>query len=179
MLVSLVGLPAVGKSAIGRRLARRLAVPFQDCDALLEARLGKSIREVFESEGEQRFRDAEAALLAELASGSEEGVLATGGGIVLRPDNRQMLRDRTFCIYLRARPDDLRHRLRNDAKRPLLQVADPVARLRELSAEREPLYREAASAVVETHGLSFERLLRAVVAAIPALSSPSPAEERR
>ena len=151
MLISLIGLPAVGKSTIGRRLARQLGIDFADCDALLELRFKCRIREYFEAEGEEKFRDAESAVLEELVAGSDR-VIATGGGVVLRPGNRELLRQRTMCVYLKADPEALFHRLRRDTKRPLLQVADPAARLNELSAEREPLYREAATLEIETRG---------------------------
>ena len=167
MLVSLIGLPGVGKSTIGRRLAKRLRLPLHDCDALLEARFGVPIRTVFEVDGETRFRDAEAELLAELTTGTD-AVIATGGGIVVRPSNRQLLRSRTYCVYLHTEPEALLQRLKNDAKRPLLQVADPEARLRELSVERDPLYRDAASLVVEARELSFERLLATILAGVKA-----------
>ena len=166
MRISLIGLPGVGKSTVGRRLARQLGVDFADCDALLEQRLGCRIREFFEAEGEERFRDAESAMLEELVAGTD-GVVATGGGIVLRPANRQLLRQRTLCVYLKADPQALFHRLRNDTKRPLLQVPDPAARLNELSAEREPLYREAATVEIETRGRSLQMLVDAIVGQLP------------
>lgn len=167
MLISLIGLPGVGKSTIGRRLAQRLRLPLHDCDSLLEARFGRPIRTVFEVDGEARFRDAEAELLAELTA-EVDAVIATGGGIVMRPANRELLRSRTYCVYLLASPEDLRQRLKGDAKRPLLQVADPQQRLRELSIERDPLYRDAASLVVEVRAMPFERLLATVVAGLSA-----------
>ena len=167
MLISLIGLPGAGKSTIGRRLAQRLRLPLHDCDALLEARFGRPIRAVFEVDGEARFRDAESELLAELTTGAD-AVIATGGGIVMRPLNRQLLRTRTYCVYLQAKPEDLRQRLKGDAKRPLLQVADPQQRLRELSVERDPLYREAASLVVEVRAMPFERLLATIVSGLDA-----------
>lgn len=167
MLISLIGLPGVGKSTIGRRLAHRLGWPLRDCDSLLEARFGVPIRTVFEVDGEARFRDAEAELLDELTH-EADAVIATGGGIVMRPANRQLLRSRTYCVYLQARPEDLRQRLKNDAKRPLLQVADPQQRLRELSAERDPLYREAASLVIDVRAMPSERLLATIVSGLEA-----------
>jgi shikimate kinase len=165
--ISLIGLPAVGKSTVGRRLARQLGMDFVDCDSRLEQRLGCRIREFFEAEGEERFRDAESEMLAELVA--EDGiVIATGGGIVLRAANRELLRQRTQCVYLKADPQALFHRLRRDTKRPLLQVPDPEARLTELSAEREPLYREAATLVVETRGRTLQMLVDTIVRKLPA-----------
>ena len=166
MLISLIGLPAVGKSTVGRRLARRLGLAFADCDALLEQRLQRRIRDFFEAEGEQRFRDEEGAMLEELVAGPD-AVIATGGGVILRPANRRLLRERTICVYLKADPEALLHRLVRDTKRPLLQVADPASRLRELSAERDPLYREAATIEIETRGKSLHMLVDAIVGALP------------
>lgn len=167
MLISLIGLPAVGKSTVGRRLARRLGLAFADCDSLLEQRFQQRIRDFFETEGEQRFRDAESAMLQELAAGAET-VIATGGGAILRPANRELLHERTFCVYLRAHPETLFARLQRDTKRPLLQVADPAGRLRELSDERDPLYREAATIEIETRGKSLDALVDAILHQLPA-----------
>ena len=178
MLISLIGLPAVGKSTVGRRLARQLGMDFADCDALLEQRLGCRIRDYFAAAGEDKFRDAESAMLEELVAGSQ-GVLATGGGIVLRPANRQLLRERTTCVYLKADPQALFHRLRRDTRRPLLQVPDPAARLTELSAEREPLYREAATMEIETRGRSLQMLVDAIVRRLPVVAAPADFSGRR
>jgi shikimate kinase len=164
--IGLIGLPGVGKSTVGRRLARRLDLAFVDSDAAIEQRLGMRIRDFFETEGEARFRDAETDVLDELTR-APATVVATGGGVVLRPQNRQVLRERTFCVYLRAHPDALFQRLRRDTKRPLLQVADPAARLRELHQEREPLYRDAAALEVETRGKSLEMIVDAIVFHLP------------
>ena len=102
--VSLIGLPGSGKSTVGRQLARRLQLPFFDSDHVIEQRLGCAIREYFEREGEDRFRDLEAAVIDELTQ-SAEGVLSTGGGVVLRPENRRHLHARTKVIYLKSSPD--------------------------------------------------------------------------
>ena len=177
MLISLIGLPAVGKSTVGRRLARRLGLAFADCDGLLEERFRQRIRDFFETEGEQRFRDAESAMLEELVGGTET-VIATGGGAILRPANRELLRERTFCVYLRAHPDALFARLHRDTKRPLLQVADPAGRLRELSDERDPLYREAATFEIETRGRSLDVLVDTILRQIPT-RTPTAAEGPR
>ena len=162
MAVALVGLPGAGKSAIGRRLAQRLQVPFVDSDHVIEARIGCSIRDYFEREGELAFRDLEQAVIAELAAAAH-GVVATGGGCVLREANRAMLRDHFHVLYLRSAPEDLFRRLRHDVKRPLLQVADPLGRLRELYGARDPLYRETAHDLVETGRPSVAMLVNIIV----------------
>ena len=155
-------MPGGGKSTVGRHLARRLSRPFVDTDTVIERRLGCSIRTFFEQEGEERFRDIEALILAELIDASQ-GVIATGGGIVLREENRLGLRAKTVCIYLRSTPEELFRRLRHDTKRPLLQVADPLARLRELYAKRDPLYRDAAQFVIETGRPSVPTLVNMIL----------------
>jgi len=160
--MSLVGLPGSGKSTIGRQLARRLQLPFFDSDRVIEERLGCSIREFFESEGEQRFRDIEASVIDELTL-QAQGVLATGGGAVLRPENRQHLHERTRVVYLRATPDELFRRLRNDKNRPLLQVTDPLGRLRELHSQRHALYEQVAHCVVDIGRPSVSALVRSIL----------------
>ena len=147
--VFLVGLPGSGKSTVGRHLARRLGRDFYDSDHVLEKNLGCSIREYFEQAGEQAFRDREAATIAELAL-LPGIVLSTGGGTPLRAYNRQVLRQHGWVVYLKSNPDDIFRRLRHDKTRPLLQVDDPLGRLKELHRVRDPLYREAAHHIVET-----------------------------
>nr|WP_233167611.1 shikimate kinase [Xylophilus sp. ASV27] len=158
----MVGLPGSGKSTIGRLLARRLKLPFADSDHVIEERIGGSIREFFEREGEPAFRDVEAAVLQQLAQ-DHQGVLATGGGAVLRAENRACLRQAGRVVYLRSLPEDLYRRLRNDRNRPLLQVDDQMARLRELFQVRDPLYQEVAHFTLDTGRTSVNALLSTIV----------------
>lgn len=160
--VALVGLPGSGKSTIGRQLARRLGRPFIDTDQVIEQRVGLSIREFFEREGEESFRDLEQSVIDELTLG-EPCVLSTGGGVVLRPANREHLKQRTQAVYLHSAPEEVFRRLRHDRNRPLLQVPDPLTRLRELYSLRDPLYRESARFVVETGRPSVAALVNMVV----------------
>lgn len=160
-VIALVGLPGSGKSTVGRQLARRLAVPFVDSDHVIEERLGCSIREYFDREGEARFRDVEEEVIDDL-SREHRGVLATGGGAVLRPANRQHLRERGQVVYLRSTPEEVFRRLRHDVSRPLLQVEDPLTRLRDLFAARDPLYRDAAQFVIETGRPSVATLVNMI-----------------
>lgn len=161
MKIFLVGMPGAGKTTIGRQLARRLGMPFVDSDQRLEERLGCTIRQYFEHCGEEAFRDAEQRALDELSAGPD-GVLSTGGGAVLRAANRAHLHARGQVIYLHATPEDLYRRLRHDSARPLLQVDDPLARLRGLFAARDPLYRETAHFVVETGRPSVASLVNMI-----------------
>jgi len=158
----LVGLPGSGKSTVGRQLARRLQLPFNDSDHVIEQRLGCSIRDYFEREGEAAFRDVEESVIGDLTQ-AQACVLATGGGAVLRPANRQRLRDAGHVIYLRSSPEEVFRRLRHDTNRPLLQVPDPMARLRALYEERDPLYRQAAHFVIETGRPSVSRLVNMIL----------------
>ncbi len=160
-MISLVGLPGSGKSTVGRQLARRLDLPFVDSDPEIEKRLGCSIREYFEREGEASFRDVEAAVIADLCC-RHSGVLSTGGGTVLRADNRAALRAHGHVVYLRSHPEDVFRRLRHDRNRPLLQVGDPLQRLKDLFAVRDPLYREAAHFVIETGRPSVATLVNMI-----------------
>lgn len=149
MNIVFVGLPGSGKTTIGRHLSRRLGVPFLDSDHVIEERLGCSIREYFAREGEDAFRDVEQQVLDDLSQ-HHQGVLSTGGGSVLREANRRHLHERGHVIYLRSTPEDVYRRLRHDTVRPLLQVEDPLARLRALYEARDPLYRDAAHFVLDT-----------------------------
>lgn len=173
--IALIGLPGSGKSTVGRQLARRLKIGFVDSDQVLERRLGCSIREFFEREGEERFRDLEQQLLDELtcsSASSEPCVLSTGGGAVLRAANRAVLHERCTVVYLRSTPEEIFRRLRHDKTRPLLQVVDPLARLRELYAQRDPLYRETAHFVLETGRPSVATLVNMIVMQLELAAQP-------
>jgi shikimate kinase len=162
-------MPGSGKSTIGKATANRLALRYTDCDRSIERRAGCSIAVLFERHGEQGFRDVEAEVLGTLVA-EPVSVIATGGGVVLRDANRELLRTRTFCVYLRASHDLLWQRVRRDRRRPLLQVADPELRLRQMSAERGPLYEQTAHIVIDTDGLAFDHLVEEVVRRV----SPAP-----
>jgi len=143
-------MPGCGKSTIGRQLARLRQLPFLDTDHEIERYLGCSIREFFDREGETAFREVEERVIGETLAVAQARVVATGGGSVLRPANRAAMRARSTVVYLHTQVDDLARRLSRDTARPLLQVADPRQRLRELYAVRDPLYREVAHIVVDT-----------------------------
>jgi len=162
MLCVLIGMPGSGKSTVGRQLARRLGVSFFDTDHLLESRLGCSIREYFAREGEDAFRDVEQAVLDDLSL-HHHGVLSTGGGSVLREANRRHLHERGHVIYLRTSPEDVYRRVRHDTGRPLLQVDDPLGRLRALYEARDPLYRETAHYVLDTGRPSVAALVNKIM----------------
>ena len=160
-LIALIGLPGSGKSTVGRQLARRLQLPFLDSDHVIEERIGCAIRDYFEREGEAGFRDVEESVIDDLTL-QASSVLSTGGGAVLRPANRLHLHARGHVVYLRSSPEELFRRLRHDTSRPLLQVADPLGRLRDLYAQRDALYRETAHFVIETGRPSVATLVNMI-----------------
>ena len=157
-------MPGSGKSTVGRHVARQIGLPFIDTDSVIEQRIGCSIRDYFETQGEAAFRDVEQAVIDEVTQ-LEGHVVATGGGAVLREANRMALNRRTTVVYLRSTPEDLARRLRHDTHRPLLQQggADPLRRLRALFQERDPLYRRTAHFVIETGRPSVHALVNMVL----------------
>ena len=170
--VFLIGMPGAGKSTVGRMLANALGQSFIDSDEEIVRRNGVEISTIFEIEGEAGFREREAAVLDELTQ-MESVVLATGGGAVLREDNRQALRSRGLVVYLRAGIDtlDARTQKKHGAamiKRPLLESVDRRATLDELRLIREPLYTETAHAIVDTTTTQRERFLQKLLEAVEA-----------
>ena len=144
---------AAGKTTVGRQLARLLGLSFIDCDQKIEDRTGTTISIIFEIEGEEGFRQREAALLDELTQ-IDGVVLATGGGAVLRRENRTLLRERGVVVYLSASIETQWKRTRGKTNRPLLETADPRKTLEELASIREPLYQEVADISIEADGRS-------------------------
>jgi shikimate kinase len=171
--VFLVGMMGAGKTTVGRRLARRLGWRFVDADRELEARLGVPVATVFELEGEEGFRRREAALIDELTQ-RPGFVVATGGGAVVTPVNRQVLHRRGRVIYLRASVADLWHRLRRDTVRPLLRTADPRGRIEQLVAARDPLYRETAHWVIDTGRQPIDTVVDAILAGLDSVMPGCP-----
>lgn len=157
--IFLVGPPGAGKSTIGRRLARLRNLDFVDSDNEIEARCGVDIGFIFEKEGEDGFRDRETRMLDELSERNNV-LLATGGGSVMRDDNRRMLASRGFVVYLLATVDQQLARTQHSSKRPLLNTGDRRATLEQLFAVRDPLYREVADLVIETQGRQAKSVAR-------------------
>ena len=151
-----------GKTTIGRSLAKRIGLSFLDSDREIEARTGVSIPTIFEIEGEEGFRKREAQVIADLSKGSSQ-VVATGGGAVLRPENRACMASSGFVVYLNVPPQILWERTRHDRNRPLLQVEDPLRKLTELYESRDPLYREVADLIIDGGRTTAHNLLQLIV----------------
>ncbi len=162
--VVLVGPMGAGKSTIGRLLAKQLNFPFKDSDHVIEENAGADIPWIFDVEGEEGFRSRETSVIQALLQDASI-VLATGGGAVLRPKNRQLLQDAADAIvYLVADPEYLLHRTAKDKKRPLLQVDNPREKIIQLLEERDPLYREVATHIVPTDTRSPKWVVQNILA---------------
>lgn len=161
----LIGPMGAGKSTIGRRLARSLELPFVDSDQVIQERTGVDIPRIFDVEGEEGFRQREKAIIEELTA-APPMVLATGGGAVLDPDNRRHLHERGTVVYLQTSVDEQLRRTGKDKRRPLLQTADPRARLEALLEERDPLYRETAHLTVSTDQGNIGQVVRRILDAL-------------
>ena len=162
-----------GKTTVGRQLAAELGKAFHDTDHEIERRTGVKISLIFEIEGEAGFRKREEAVIAELTALSGI-VLATGGGAVLSPTNRENLKKNGVVIYLRGTPEHLYERTRHDHNRPLLQTDNPLEKLRELYRQRDPLYREVADIVVDTGRQGVGGMTRVLCGKLDLLKSGLP-----
>ena len=150
--IYLVGLMGAGKTTVGRQLAKKLGRPFLDSDQEIVERTGVPIPTIFEIEGEDGFRRREVQIITDLTA-RQSIVMATGGGVVMNPENRQRLRDTGWVVYLNVPPLLLYERTKQDRNRPLLRVDDPLGKLEELHALRDPLYREVAHFIIDSSNL--------------------------
>jgi shikimate kinase len=156
--MALIGLPGAGKSTVGRILAARLGWPFHDLDAGIEAAAGRTVAEIFEHEGETGFRQRESRMLSEIDG--EGTVVACGGGVVVEPGNRALLKERFITAWLEVEPAEAARRLAHGAEsRPLLRDGTVAGRLQALLREREFWYREVSSLALRTDGLDPETLV--------------------
>lgn len=162
--VVLVGFMGSGKSTIARVLHQRLGYPLVEMDQVLEERAGKPIPRIFAEDGEEVFRDQESALLREQAGACESSrILSTGGGVVGRAENRDLLRRLGYVVWLKVTPEMVLERTARTRHRPLLNTEDPEERIRALMAVREPLYEEVAHLTLETSGLSSDEVATGIL----------------
>lgn len=152
--ILLIGFMGSGKTTIGKRLARELALPFTDTDERIEKRTGRSIKEIFAQEGEAYFRDLETEELRLLLEEGQTSVISVGGGLPVREENRKLMKQLGEVVYLKASTNTLVNRLSGDTTRPLLQGGDLRERIEALSKAREALYLDAATVCFATDGLS-------------------------
>jgi len=166
--IVLIGFMGAGKSSTGKALARKTGLPYLDTDEIVSARFGLSVTEIFTRLGEEEFRNAETGALRQLA-GTVSGIIVTGGGIVLRPENIEMLRKLGTVVSLEADAETLFDRISKRATRPLLLTENPRATLVELLRVRDPLYRAAADARVDTSRLTHDEVADAILKRIEQL----------
>ncbi|MDH4284349.1 MAG: shikimate kinase [Gallionellaceae bacterium] len=157
--IFLVGMMGAGKTTVGKQLAQHYGKAFVDCDEEIQRRTGVTIPHIFDVEGEAGFRQREANTIHDLV-GLDNIVLATGGGAVLSEQNRNALRSNGVVVYLKSSAHDLWQRTRHDRNRPLLQTADPLAKLKELCVQRDPFYTEVADLVITTGKQSVNSLVQ-------------------
>jgi len=161
--IFLIGPMGVGKSTVGKQLASLLHRPFVDVDSEIEARCGADIQWIFDMEGEQGFRRRETKVLENIVASNASSVIATGGGVVLSPENRQILQSSGQVIYLSVSKGQLYERMRRDKSRPLLQVEDREKVIDQLLEVRDPLYREVADIVFSAEGGSAARVAKVLL----------------
>ena len=153
-----------GKSTVGRELQQRLGYPLVDMDAVIESRAGKPITRIFEEDGETAFRDMETGLLRELDDpATPRRIISTGGGVVGRGENRELLRHLGYVVWLQAPAAVIHERTSKNRNRPLLQTDDPAERIRLLLEERRPLYQETAHLALDTSGLSSDEVATGIL----------------
>jgi shikimate kinase len=163
----LIGFMGSGKSSVGREIARRYQLRFLDTDSVIRHKYGKSIAEIFAVYGESAFREEEHQVLLRMRD-ARRLVLATGGGIVLQPRNRAILRSIGPVVWLTAEEEIIWERVSRNQNRPLLQTADPRSTIRSMMRTRNPLYRETADVAVETSDLSHQEVANRILVAIRA-----------
>lgn len=168
--IVLIGYRASGKTAVGEKLARKLGLPFYDSDRLLVHRLGRSIREFVAEQGWDAFRAREKAVLKEIFS-REPGVVSLGGGAVLDPENRRLIREKGRTVWLKAEVPTLLKRMRSDTRtadnRPPLSALNWEQEAREVLARRKPIYEETADTILDTEGKSIEEVVEALLGLFP------------
>jgi shikimate kinase len=160
--IYLIGLMGAGKTTIGRQLAKALKLPFYDSDKAIEERTGVDIPTIFEFEGEEGFRDREQKMIQQLTQ-MNGIVLATGGGAILREENRRMLKENGFIVYLQCSVDRILERTRRDTQRPLLKTDNPRERIESLFAQREPLYLSCADFKVDTGTMQSKEVVNRIL----------------
>lgn len=164
--VVLIGFMGSGKSTMGIRLSYQLRYALEDTDKLIEARAGKSINEIFAQEGEEAFRQMETELLKKLAEKKGRRIYSVGGGTPVRAVNRPLLKELGTVVYLRARPETIYERLKDDTTRPLLQGEDPLGKIRRMMAEREEAYIETADVVLDVDEMTAEQVVEHIAGCV-------------
>lgn len=164
--IVLIGFVGSGKSSVGKKLSYKLKESFIDSDSMIEKRAGCSIAQIFADKGENEFRDIETKCIRELTEKKPGFIISTGGGMPLREENRKLLRKIGKVVYLKAEPETIYERIKDDTSRPLLRSEDPQKKIREMMNERSSIYEEAADITVITDGKSCREIAGEIAAAV-------------
>ncbi len=160
--VILIGYMGCGKSTVGRRLSYRLRMPYVDTDNLIETKEKTTISDIFATQGEEVFRQMETDCIKSIFDYRQDYVIAVGGGLPVREENREIMKKLGTIIYLRAKPDTIYERLKNDTKRPLLQGEDPQGKICTMIGLRGPIYEAASDYIIDVDGKSFEEIINEI-----------------
>lgn len=160
--IILTGYMGCGKTTLGIRLSYHMRIPFLDTDKLIEKNESREISAIFAKDGEEAFRQMETQTLRTLLQDKTRKVISTGGGLPLREENRRLLKELGTVVWLKAEPETVYERVKGDTRRPLLQCEDPLARIREMTAERDPYYEDGADIVIQVDGKDFDTIIREI-----------------
>lgn len=157
--IILIGYMGCGKTTLGKKISYRKKIALLDTDRMIEQKQRKTVSEIFDEDGEAAFRMMETECLKEIRGYSDRYVISVGGGLPLKEENRKLLKELGCVFYLRARPDTIYGRLKNDTTRPLLRGDNPADKIREMIEARDPLYREAADVIVDVDEKGYEKII--------------------
>ncbi len=161
--IILIGYMGSGKTTLGKKLSYRERTAFLDTDRMIEQKQGKTVSEIFDEAGENAFRQMETECLKEIRDYSDRYIISVGGGLPLKEENRELLRKLGTVFYLRARPDTIYGRLKNDTTRPLLRGDDPEGKIRTMIRTRGPVYEAAADVIVDVDEKGYETIIREII----------------
>lgn len=157
--IILIGYMGCGKTTLGKKISFRKKIALLDTDKMIEQKQRKTVSEIFDEDGEAAFRMMETECLKEIRNYSDRYVISVGGGLPLKEENRKLLKELGCVFYLRARPDTIYGRLKNDTTRPLLRGDNPADKIREMIEARDPLYRKAADVIVDVDEKGYEKII--------------------
>lgn len=164
--IVLIGFMGCGKTSVGLKLSYRLRIPVMDTDKWIEQNQKKSIRSIFDEEGETYFRDLETELLSKMSERKSERILSVGGGTPVRPENRNLLKKCGMVVYLRVQPETVYKRLQGDTTRPLLQCENPLEQITRLLDSRREAYEECADVIIDVDEMSLDEIVNEIVNAL-------------
>lgn len=161
--IILIGYMGSGKTTLGKKISFRERIAFLDTDKMIEQKQGKAVSEIFDEEGENAFRQMETDCLKEIMGYSDRYIISVGGGLPLKEENRMLLKELGTVLYLRARPDTIYGRLKNDTTRPLLRGDDPEGKIRTMIQIRGPVYEEVADVIIDVDEKGYETLIGEII----------------